>query len=247
MLRLFRQPRDAMALAREAAAMTAARALLPLVPAVIGMVEVDGRPGMIMERIDGPDLLTSTGKKPWWVWKAGRINGEVQARLNEVPAPHELPTLRQRITTMVSSPLVPQPVAAFALRELEELPEGWLLCHGDLHPANILLSSRGPIVIDWPNATRGDPHADYARTRLMLRIGSLPPGSPLLLRAIAGVGRKVLGRSYDRAYRRTRSGAVDMELVRRWEIVRCADRLAENIPEERPVLLAILDAAGATS
>jgi aminoglycoside phosphotransferase (APT) family kinase protein len=42
-----------------------------------------------------------------------------------------------------------------------ELGDGALL-HCDLHPDNVLLSARGPVVIDWPNATAGDPAFDVA-------------------------------------------------------------------------------------
>jgi aminoglycoside phosphotransferase (APT) family kinase protein len=34
----------------------------------------------------------------------------------------------------------------------------------DLHPLNVMMSSRGPIVIDWANAVRGDPNTDVALT-----------------------------------------------------------------------------------
>lgn len=36
--------------------------------------------------------------------------------------------------------------------------------HLDLHPENILLTERGPQVIDWTNAAAGDPHVDLAVT-----------------------------------------------------------------------------------
>ncbi len=242
-LRLFREQRDPMSLVREVAAMEAGRRTMGLVPAVYGTTVVDGRPGMIMERIDGPDLLTMIGKKPWWVWQGGRINGEVQARLHEVVAPESLPTVKQRITNRVSGPAVPPHLAAFVLRQLDRLPDGDRLCHGDLHPANILMSSTGPIVIDWPNATRGDPHADFARTHLTLRIASPPPGSPALLLALAKGGRRILISSYVRAYRKTRDGDVDMDLMRRWEIVRAADRLVDGIADERAKLLSMLERA----
>ena len=42
--------------------------------------------------------------------------------------------------------------------------EGARLLHLDLHPENVLLSSRGPIVIDWTNAQAGDPGLDLALT-----------------------------------------------------------------------------------
>jgi hypothetical protein len=95
-LRLFRGQRDAASIEYERAAMEAVRAVVPLVPAVFGLAEVMGRPGFIMERIDGPDLLTIVSKKPWTVWRAGRITGEVHAQLHGVVAPQSIPTLRER-------------------------------------------------------------------------------------------------------------------------------------------------------
>jgi aminoglycoside phosphotransferase (APT) family kinase protein len=48
---------------------------------------------------------------------------------------------------------------------LHEIPfEGERLLHLDLHPDNVLLSSRGPVVIDWTNARAGEPALDVALT-----------------------------------------------------------------------------------
>jgi aminoglycoside phosphotransferase (APT) family kinase protein len=48
---------------------------------------------------------------------------------------------------------------------LHEIPfEGRRLLHLDLHPDNVLLSQRGPVVIDWTNARAGDPALDVALT-----------------------------------------------------------------------------------
>lgn len=90
-LRLFREPRDLASLEREADAMRAARSVVPNVPEVFATTTVDGRPGLIMQRIDGPDLLTIIGRKPWTFWRAGRITGDLQARLNGVTAPASMP------------------------------------------------------------------------------------------------------------------------------------------------------------
>jgi aminoglycoside phosphotransferase (APT) family kinase protein len=48
---------------------------------------------------------------------------------------------------------------------LHEIPfEGERLLHLDLHPDNVLLSARGPVVIDWTNARAGAPALDVALT-----------------------------------------------------------------------------------
>jgi len=243
-LRLLREPGAEGRNQGQAAAMEVARSRGVRVPAVLGATTVMGRPGLIMERIDGPDLLTLIGRRPWMVFRIARICGELHARLHEVRAPGVIPpvkeTLKRRIPT--AGPL-PKHLAAFALETLDGLPDGDSLCHGDFHPGNILMAGDEPVLIDWTNATRGDPMADVARTRMMIRLGEAPPGSPFALRALALIGRNLLLSQYLRSYRRARP--LDMDAVKRWEIPIAAARLAEGIEEEVPRLLAFLERAAA--
>jgi aminoglycoside phosphotransferase (APT) family kinase protein len=122
---------------------------------------------------------------------------------------------------------------------LSRLPDGDRLCHGDFHPANIILAKQGPIVIDWPIATRGDAAADVARSLLILRIGELPPGSPMLLRTLEKVGRTVLLWRYTVSY--MRAASIRRESIDRWTLPLAIARLSEGIVEERPRLLKFID------
>ncbi len=234
-LRLFRTGREAASLEHEEAAMRAGRAALPLVPSIIGRVDVDGRPGLVMERIDGPDLITLLSRRPWMMWRAGTISGNVHAQLHDVIAPPALASIADRARLWVASPLVPEHARRAVIEQLESLPDGDRLLHGDFHPGNILMSGHGPVVIDWPNTTRGDPHADVARTMLLIGDGTLPPGSPLVARVGVSIARKVILAAYMRAYRRRHQ--LDPELLRRWTIVNTGIRFAEEIPGEREGLL----------
>ena len=95
------------------------------------------------------------------------------------------------------------------------------------------------MLIDWTNAMRGDPAADVARTRMMLRLGEPPPGTSFALRALTRVGRSLLVTLYLRSYRRARP--LDMDAVKRWEVPVAAARLSEGIEEEVPRLMAFLE------
>jgi tRNA A-37 threonylcarbamoyl transferase component Bud32 len=58
------------------------------------------------------------------------------------------------------------------LRRLHELPplpggEGQIL-HLDLHPENVMLTGRGPVVIDWVNARDGEADLDTALSALIV-------------------------------------------------------------------------------
>ena len=44
------------------------------------------------------------------------------------------------------------------------------MLHLDLHPANVILSPDGPVVIDWTNGARGDAAADLALTWIILAV-----------------------------------------------------------------------------
>ncbi len=50
---------------------------------------------------------------------------------------------------------------------LSAAPEVRIL-HLDLHPDNVMLTSKGPVVIDWRNTAEGDPDEDLALTALIL-------------------------------------------------------------------------------
>lgn len=60
------------------------------------------------------------------------------------------------------------------LRMVDLLPEHNMLCHGDFHPGNIILTKDGPTVIDFMNVCRGDALYDIARTLFLICYTPLP-------------------------------------------------------------------------
>jgi aminoglycoside phosphotransferase (APT) family kinase protein len=190
-----------------------------------------------MERLDGPDLLTRLGKRPWTVAGAGRLLGRLHAGLHEVEAPPELPDVKDNVRLLLElrGDLVPTELAAEAHGLLEDMPDGNRICHGDYHPANLLLTAGGPRVIDWASASRGDPLADVCRTHLLIELAEVPDLAPWLLRRLDRVGRSLLLRSYLRAYGRS---AWDLVV---WRRVLLIARLAEDVEAERPKLLELLE------
>ncbi len=206
------------------------------VPAQYGLVEVDGRPGIVLERLDGPDLLTEIGAKPWRVFADGAVWGRLHAEINSSQAPPDLETTRSRYRRMIeASPLVPDDFRAPALARLDSLPDGDCLNHGDFHPANIMRCDGDFAAIDWGNATRGPAEADYARSYLLGTLGDLPPGSPIHLRLFARFGRRLVRATYVRAYRRVLKP--DARAVESWRLPVLVGRLTEDIEPERKALL----------
>ncbi|MEV4759549.1 phosphotransferase [Micromonospora sp. NPDC049559] len=61
------------------------------------------------------------------------------------------------------------------------------ILHRDLHPDNVIMSSRGPVVIDWCNAAEGAPELDVAVSALILAEVAVQPAGGL-----AGPAREML-------------------------------------------------------
>lgn len=68
-----------------------------------------------------------------------------------------------------------------------------MICHGDLHPFNVLVSGRQYIVLDWTSARIADPEFDLAFTHLLL--ANPPLVAPKALRPIINwTGRRMANR-----------------------------------------------------
>jgi Ser/Thr protein kinase RdoA (MazF antagonist) len=234
-LRLLRLGFDPASLENEVRALRLAYDCGIPVPEPGEQASVDGRAGVVLERIEGTDLLTELGRAPWTVIRSARMCGSVHARMHKCRVvDSELPMLRARLERQLTTPPVPPDLAEIAKKRLDALPDGEMLCHYDFHPANVMRSPGGPVVIDWPNATRGAPEADVARTLLLLGAGE--PLSPTpVMRVLTKLGRSLFIWLYLGSYMRVRP--LDKKEVRRWALPIAVARLAEDIEVERPRLL----------
>jgi aminoglycoside phosphotransferase (APT) family kinase protein len=221
----------------EAAAL---RSLDGIAPRLLDVVDRNGRTGLVLERIDGPDMLTLLQRQPWRVLQLARTLATAHFTVHSVHAPADLPDLRQVLAARIHDAVLPAHLRNFVTRVLDGLPDGDRLCHGDYHPGNVLLAADRTTVIDWAGAARGAPEADHARTLLLLRWANPLPGTPLPSRALIAAGRSLLARRYARTYRR---GAPPMRQVDSWLLVHAAARLSEGIQTEQAMLIGILDRA----
>ncbi len=212
-----------------------------IAPRLVDTVERDGRSGLVLERLDGSDMLSLLGQRPWRVLGLARALAGTHLVVHRIPAPAGLPELREVLAARIAAAAIPPYLRDHALRVLDALPGGDRLCHGDYHPGNVLVAAGRTAVIDWPNAARGVPEADHARTMLLLRWTDPAPGTSPASRALITAGRSLFARCYARAYR-DGSGRRSREAAR-WLVVHAAARVAEGIEVEHPRLIGLLDRA----
>jgi aminoglycoside phosphotransferase (APT) family kinase protein len=142
---------------------------------------------MVMERLDGPTMAQAvlSGRLP--LPDCATILADLHRRLHELPTRPTPPTPpgRPGRPTPPGRPGRPTPPGRSgrpARPRRPETPDGpehsrqHSIVHLDLHPENVLMTGRGPVVIDWPNAGDGPGDLDTALTALMLAqvaIGSI--------------------------------------------------------------------------
>ena len=73
-----------------------------------------------------------------------------------------------------------------------------VVCHGDLHPFNVLTDPSGDTVLDWSSARTTDPAYDIAYTTLLL--ANPPLATPRFLAPIIGAAGRALARRFRRTY-----------------------------------------------
>jgi aminoglycoside phosphotransferase (APT) family kinase protein len=117
-------------------------------------------PDLVMDGLDGRDMLADITSRPWRARRHARTLAALHDRLHAIQAPAGL-------------------AAAFG--------PGDRVLHLDLHPGNVMLTSRGPVVIDWTNVRAGDPAADVAMAYLIMASSEVDQVPALIRPAVRSV------------------------------------------------------------
>lgn len=200
-------------------------------PAVGEMTQVDGRNGLIYERVPGVSMEAMFLRKPWKLFIYARILAQLHSQMHERSFDSAMPAQKSRILRKISeADALPQALKNNLSDALNSLPEGNRVCHGDFHPANVLLSEEEATVIDWIDATRGNPLSDVARTSI-IALGAAETTQPRWIKRVV----KLFHESYLKHYFTLRPGGENE--YQRWLPIVAGARLSENIHELEAWLL----------
>jgi Ser/Thr protein kinase RdoA (MazF antagonist) len=140
------------------------------VPAVFGEVTLDGRFGIVLERLDGPTLwhLSRTGAVTFE--QAGAIVAALAMSLHKTSPPPEVLSMREYMESELrhDDGKVPKHIATDILALIDRLPTGAGLCHCDLSPGNVIMTAEGPKLVDWTFAMRGPAALDLGFLHVIL-------------------------------------------------------------------------------
>ncbi len=204
-----------------------------------GTMRIGGRLGLVYERLVGPSMLDRLSRNLLEIDRLGRRFAELHVAMHDADGsglPDQVTEMRRMIDR--AGDRLPDTARVAALARLDALPSGHAICHGDMHPGNVLMTSNGPVVIDWMTSTCGNPAADVARTLFLLRQSGIPNYIPAIQRNLITLARRRFGSVYLRRYNALRT--IDETDVDAWRLPVLAARLGEGIEEERPAVLALL-------
>jgi len=136
------------------------------VPSVGEIIQVNNQNGLIYQRIVASSMWELM--RPWNCLRYARQMAILHVEMHKSTVDVNIPAQRQKLIKKINTarPL-PGNLRSEVLRKLEEMPDGDRLCHGDFHPGNLLVSGQDVIIIDWIDATLGNPLADLARTSII--------------------------------------------------------------------------------
>lgn len=207
-------------------------------PQFRGRADMDGRAGLLYERVHGKSMLAlfpgNLPKIPAFARQLAGLHLEMHARRID-----GLGSVKDGLRgAILKAPHLPEQEKLAALSRLDGLPDGNRLCHMDFHPGQVIVTGAGAVVLDWVTLRQGCPAADVARTCLLLRIGR-PEGSPLLI-LLAGLLGRWFGEAYLRHYL-SLSDQVTRKDVEAWMLPVTAARLNEKIANETAELLRMVN------
>lgn len=134
------------------------------VPAVFEMICLNGRTGIVFEKIEGRTL-----------WNCCQNNDELSVLDCFVNLHCEILHCQSEILMSYKDffkNIVKRrtPHNLSLLSEIDDLPDGNVLCHGDFHPNNIMITpDSSAVIIDFLNLCRGTADYDIARSFFLLR------------------------------------------------------------------------------
>jgi tRNA A-37 threonylcarbamoyl transferase component Bud32 len=138
-------------------------------PEVFDEVILEGRDGIVLSRLDGPTLLQLSRSGAMTPAQTGEILAALYISVHRTPPPSGVYLLHDFIvgSLRLSGDVVPKHIATGILALIDRLRPGDGLCHGDLHPGNVIMTADGPRIVDWANAVRAPTAFDLGRCHIV--------------------------------------------------------------------------------
>ena len=209
------------------------------VPKVIERVELDGRQGIVFEKLLGDTLLKSIREEGINFEKHAKIMSNLLFQIHQIETT-KIPSIQNFLKFLIGN------AKELSLRQkmhlfsyIDTLETDNKLCHYDFHPDQIMLTKDGAYLIDWVSAVSGPPSADVARTYLLFLCSNYS-STEFNFKDLKKFYVSPLFDAYFKDYTKLNPD-VTKEKVYSWLLPLAAGRVGEGIDSETPFLLKMVN------
>jgi len=218
--------------------------IFPNCPKAFEKIEENGRIGIVYEYIEGVILTDFMGKKIKSVGKGIRMLAEIHVEMHK----YKIKDINSQKNTFKlainQTNLLDDDQKKEIIKYIEKLPDGDTICHGDLHPENIMVSKNKLYVIDWSNAYSGNPNGDVARTFYAIKYGLAPSDEYTLKKSFIHrfffkAIKSLVAKTYLKHY--LKLTGISLKEIKQWDLAIYAARLRDPVPLEYDNLLKMIN------
>lgn len=193
------------------------------IPAFLEIRQFDDKYAIVYEFAEGRTLETLMREDPSNTDMYLKQMANIQIEINRLSSA-KVSRLKDYLTRSIEGLDIIDDVKKHELlTRLGKMPPHAKLCHGDLSPDNIIVGDRGTFVIDWMKAKQGNASADVARSYLNFCLKHRTEWAERYLKIYC-----------------ERSGT-DVSYIREWLPIAAAAQLKFKKPDERELLLTMID------
>ncbi len=237
-LRVLRKPEDAQMLGNEIKVMKALKDRLD-VPEIYESLIIDGKPAVVVEKIDGMSMMDFIKKNPHKLKQQAALLAKLHANMPGIIDIEGLAAGKERSRYLIGLSQLNGDTKSFLFKIVDGLPEGTALCHGDFHQGNILKSGEKNFLIDWFGAYKGDLVSDAAHTYLLLKnVPKFPGVNDMQYRLMKASGA-LISTTYLKAFYDLLP--FDFAVFSKWLLVKSAERVFYGWDGEKPRLIWFID------
>lgn len=137
------------------------------VPQVLDATCINGKQAIVMEYAQGStlgDLIQQDASQTEFLMNLS-VDIQIEIHSKQVNC---LEPMKDKLTRQLKhAKLLEQPCRAKLIKLLNSLPTENRVCHGDYHVFNLIKTENRIVIIDWVDATAGNPSADAYRSYLL--------------------------------------------------------------------------------
>ncbi|MEA3391719.1 MAG: aminoglycoside phosphotransferase family protein [Candidatus Marinimicrobia bacterium] len=207
-------------------------------PKVFEMIEIDGKIGIVFEKIIGQTIFNLLKKTPTKVKQIATHAAKAHLDIHKGIAPQLKNQFEYFKHKIDKTELLTEQEKRKIIAYLYKLPSDNKLCHGDLHPDNFLVNEKNYYIIDWITAYSGSPASDVARAMLIMNTPFVKTTVSKWTYPIV----KLLNKEYEKYFIKVyvNNSSMRKQDLYDWLLPVAAARLCENVPLEKEWLLGII-------